>query len=76
MTPVIAWRLVASKQPGKFNNLNAAGQAMCVDPTGAVTWVTNDDSNYLQASRNGLALEYQPGGDQDPNAPIFVVIPS
>ncbi len=77
MTPIIAWRLAASqKAPGKFINLNASGQAMCIDPTGAITWVANDDSNYLQCGRNGLALEFQPGGDQNPNAPIFVVIPS
>ncbi len=77
MTPTIAWRLVASKAaPGKFVNLDALGQAMCVDPAGAVTWVANDDSNYLQCARNGLALEYQPGGDQNPDAPIFIVIPS
>ncbi len=77
MTPVTAWKLVTSKNaPGKFINLNASGQAMCVDPTGAITWVANDDSNYLQAARNGLALEYQPGGDQNPQAPVFVVIPA
>lgn len=76
MTPVIAWRLVPSKNaPDKFNVKNADGLNMSVDPMGAISWSQNDQ-NYEQFTRNGLAVEVAPGSDQNPHAPTFVIFPS
>ena len=75
MPPVIAWKLVPSNAPGKFNVKNEAGLNMSVDPTGAISW-SHNDGNYEQFTRNGLAVEVAPGSDGNPNAPTFVIFPS
>lgn len=78
MKPTIAWKLVPSNAPGKVNVKDATGahgnQNLSIDPLGNIGW-SNNDGNYEQFTRNGLAIEVAPGSDTNPNAPTFVLFP-
>lgn len=78
MTLTVAYALVPSKQvPGKYLVVSG-GQQVSVLPGGTVALDSVDplnDGNYQQAEPVGLGLKFQPGGDVNPNAPAYVLLP-